>query len=210
MRMIKDRMTRTFYKAKFYSFAALGEAVSFVQVAINSRPLTHDSSDPQETRTITPEMFLFLHSEHHNEGPLDYYAPVVRFEAGDRKTMRTAIWQRARAFNALWETFQENYISELRKWREIKATRTDPKIEVGQVVLYKPQGIFKQRSMMSRLKWKLARVIKLHRGKGDQVRSVDIELHDPAKDKLYTLTSQTIQNLAPLEVDLSYEPQPGK
>jgi Family of unknown function (DUF5641)/Integrase zinc binding domain len=210
MRMIKDRMARTFYKAKFHSFAALCEGVSFVQVAINSRPLTHDSSDPQETRTITPEMFLFLHSEHHNEGPLDYYAPVVRFEAGDRRTMRNAIWQRARAFNSLWENFQENYISELRQWRETKATKVDPKIAVGQVVLYKPQGAFKQRSLMSRLKWKLARVIKLHQGKGDQVRSVDIELHDPEKNQLYTLTSQTIQNLAPLEVDLSYEPQPGK
>jgi hypothetical protein len=207
MRMIKDRMTRTFYKTKFKSFAALAEGVSFVQAAINSRPLTYDSNDPTEQRAITPEMFLFLHSQHHHEGPLDYYAPVTRFEAGERKRMRNAIWQRILAFNHLWETFQDGYIAELRKWRQTKSTPEDPKIKEGQIVLYKPQGAFKQRSTISRLKWKLARVIKVHPGKGGHVRSVDIELHDPEKKQLYTLKSQTIQNLAPLEVDLTYEPK---
>jgi hypothetical protein len=207
MRMIKDRMTRTFFKTRFHSFAALQEAVSFVQAAINSRPLTFDSADSDEPRPITPEMFLFLHSHHHYEGPWDYYTPAVRFEAGDKKTMKAHIWKRVLAFNNLWTSFQENYIAELRKWRETKATRSDPKIREGQVVLYKPQGLFKQKSTLSRLKWKLARVEKLHRGYGQHVRSVDISLYNPEKKTTYILESQTIQNLAPLEVDLAFDPR---
>ena len=207
MRMIKDKMTRTFYKTKFHSFAALQEAVSFVQVAVNSRPLTWDSADNTEPRPITPEMFLFLHSSHHNEGPLDYYAPHVRFEAGNRQQLKAAVWKRIRAFNALWTSFQDNYIAELRKWREQKASRHNPKIKEGQVVLYKPQGIFKQKSTLSKLQWKLARVEKLHMGRGGHVRSVDILLHNPETKENYILQSQTIQNLAPLEVDLSESPE---
>jgi hypothetical protein len=87
--------------------------------------------------------------------------------------------------------------------RESHEIQTDALLEKGQVVLYNLQGVFCELTPQGRLKWRLARVKKLHPSpRGGRVRSVDIELYDPKSKDLYTLTSQTIQNLAPLEIEL--------
>jgi hypothetical protein len=95
------------------------------------------------------------------------------------------------------------YVSELRKRRETHEIATDALLKEGQVVLYKPQGLFRENTPQGRLKWKLARIKKLHPSPRDKrVRSVDLELWNAETQKLYTLPSQTIQNIAPLELDL--------
>jgi hypothetical protein len=95
------------------------------------------------------------------------------------------------------------YISELWKRRESHEIQTDALLKKGHIVLYKPQGVFRELTPQGRLKLHLARVKKLHPSPRDgRVRSVDIELYDPKSEGLYMLTSQTIQNLAPLEIKL--------
>jgi hypothetical protein len=105
--------------------------------------------------------------------------------------------------NQVWGIFHDMYISELRKRRESHEIQTNALLKKGQIVLYKPQGVFRKLTPQGRLKWRLARVKKLHPSPLDgRVRSVDIELYNLKSGCLYTLTSQTIQNLAPLEIKL--------
>jgi hypothetical protein len=203
MHMIKDKMARTFQGTEFETMAAFEEAISFVQLAINSRPLTWNSADRDEPRPITPEMFLFLHSKYHMEGPLDYFCQVPQFEAGSASDLKAIIRRRRQTFKALWTLFQDTYISELRKRRQTKEVANDHLLEVGQVVLYKPTGIFKDHTAISRLKWKLARIEKLHPGRDGRIRSVDLSLFSHKTGQTYILESQTIHHIAPLEAELT-------
>jgi hypothetical protein len=107
-------------------------------------------------------------------------------------------WQRA-----VWDIFHNVYISELRKRRETAEFKNDCLLKEGQVVLYKPQGLFRENTPQGRLKWRLGRIKKMHKSPRDgRIRSVDLELYDRKTGLIYTLPSQTIQNLAPLELEL--------
>jgi hypothetical protein len=64
--------------------------------------------------------------------------------------------------------------------------------------------LFRENTPQGRLKWKLARIEKLHPSPRDgRVRSVDLTLYEKETGQLYTLPSQTIHNIAPLELELN-------
>jgi hypothetical protein len=68
-------------------------------------------------------------------------------------------------------------------------------------VLYKPQGLFRENTPQGRLKWRLGWIKKMPKSRRDgRIRSADLELYDRKTGLIYTLPSQTIQNLAPLEL----------
>ena len=80
----------------------------------------------------------------------------------------------------------------------------DALLDVGQVVIYKPDKMFRDHTLMKKLKWKLARIAKLHRSCQDGgVRSVDLQFYDPKTEKWSTMESPSIKNIARLETELT-------
>ena len=200
--MLKDRMARTFTRNSFKDMANFTEAVAYVQCVINSRPLTWNSDNRENPHPITPAMFL-LASPPEFKTPFEYAPDVARFGPANSSDLKGSIMLKEKYRAQIWSTFRDSYITELRKRREMHATPTDSLLAVNQVVLYKPQGIFRELTPQGKLKWRLARIEKLHHSKRDgRVRSADIRLYDSKHHTTYVLPSQTIQNLAPFEVDL--------
>ena len=108
----------------------------------------------------------------------------------------------------IWTLFHDLYISELRKRRENKEIPTDRLLSAGQVVPYKPHGMFREATPQCKLRWRLARIEKLHVSPRDgRVHSVDLQLFDKKADKTYVLESQSIRNIAPLELQLAESEQ---
>jgi hypothetical protein len=116
--------------------------------------------------------------------------------------MKDAFAARLKAYNALFNMFRDNYVAELRKFRNHEKRTTDHLLYEGQVVLFRVRGLFKKDAAGDRRKWRLARIIKLHPSPRDgHVRSVDIEIHDAKTQRMRTLESQSIANLALLELE---------
>jgi hypothetical protein len=77
----------------------------------------------------------------------------------------------------------------------------------GQIVLFRVRGLFKKDAAGDCCKWRLARIVKLHPTPRDQrVRSVDIEIYNSTTQRMRTLESQSIANLALLELDIPANP----
>jgi hypothetical protein len=203
MTLIKDRMARCISKSRFQSLASFTEGVSFIQKVINMRPISWFSEDKDNPIPLMPSMFL--HAEPPVfENPYEYSVNPTDYQSGSKWKLESSLKKRQRWQNAIWGIFHDLYISELRKRRDTAEFKNDCLLERGQVVLYKPQGLFRENTPQGRLKWKLARIEKLHPSPRDgRVRSVDLTLYEKETGQLYTLPSQTIHNIAPLELELN-------
>ena len=107
---------------------------------------------------------------------------------------------KGQAYNALCDMFHDNYIAELRNFRNSSKPSTDQCLQVGMMVLYRVRGLFKKDKAGDRRKWRLARIVKLHPSPRDaRVRSVDLAVYDHTYDQTKILKSQSIQNIAIFE-----------
>ena len=203
MTLIKDRMARCIQRSYFKTFAAFNEGISFIQKVINMRPLAFTANDEENPIPLTPNLFLHADPPTFSD-PYNYGPQILDFQAGTKERLEASLRMRRKWQRAVWDMFHNLYISELRKRRETAEFKNDCLLKEGQVVLYKPQGLFRENTPQGRLKWRLGRIKKLHKSPRDgRVRSVDLELYDRKAGTLYTLPSQTIQNLAPLELELT-------
>ena len=204
MAIIKEKMARCFHGAnEFSSFPAFTEAVAYLQYVINSRPISWGTEGINEQKPIIPAYF-FQWRPREFDDPYNYGPRDVSFECATGKELEKAVEKRCEWQNRLWALFHDVYTSELRKRHESHEIGTDCLLEEGQVVLYKPQGIYRPGTPLGRRKWRLARIKRLHPSSKDgRVRSVDLTLFDKATGVLYTLASQTIKNVAPLEILLT-------
>jgi hypothetical protein len=122
-------------------------------------------------------------------------------ESASKESLVWKMEERRRWQHLLWNLFRDTYVAELRQRRaEKEIPGVCPLLAEGQVVLYKPPTISKEYSPMARLKWKLARVKKLHPGRDGRVRSVDMEMYK--KGKWVHYGNQSIKHIAPFEVML--------
>ena len=111
--------------------------------------------------------------------PYNYGPREISFEAGTACELNCAIQKRYEWHNRVWSIFHDVYLSELRKRRETHEIGTDCLLSEGQVVLYKPAGIFREATLLGKRKWRLARIKRLHTSpKDSRVHSVDLELFD--------------------------------
>jgi hypothetical protein len=202
MTIIKDRMARCIQRSYFKSFAAFSEGISFIQRIINMRPLAWTSDDVQNPIPLTPNLFLHADPPTFSD-PYNYGPKILDYQAGTKEKLEASLKMQRKWQRAVWDIFHNIHISELRKRRETAEFKNDCLLKEGQVVLYKPQGLFRENTPQGRLKWRLGRIKKMHKSPQDgKIRSVDLELYDKKTGLLYTLPSQTIQNLAPLELEL--------
>ncbi len=108
-------------------------------------------------------------------------------------------------YKTMWVHFHDAYLAELRKMRKSHAKPNDSLLREKQVVLFRPVSTgYAKKAFISPSKWKLARIAKLHPSPYDgHVRAVDLQFYD-VKNKVYSiLENQSIQNIAPFELDLS-------
>jgi hypothetical protein len=133
--------------------------------------------------------------------PMEVTVQESWLESAAKENLVLKIEERRRWQHLLWNLFRDTYIAELRQRRaEKEIPGICPLLAEGQVVLYKPPTISKEYSPMARLKWKMARVKKLHPGRDGRVRSVDLEMFK--QDKWVFYGNQSIKHIAPFEVML--------
>ncbi len=211
MYIIKHKLARCFvsHNSIYADYATFSEAVAYVMSVINARPLTWMSEDPDESRhPICPQIFLNFHSKYNflQENPYSY-GPAVPYIAATTRQLKDAFAARLKAYNALFNMFCDNYVAELRKFYNQDKKPTDHLLHEGQIVIFRVRGLFKKDAAGDCRKWRLARIVKLHPSPRDQgVRSVDIEIYDFTTQRMHTLESQSIANLALLESDIPDNP----
>ena len=128
-----------------------------VEGLLNSRPLTHVSTDPNDLQALTPNHFLI--------GRASPNLPPGIFDDKDLSCRRR--WRHAqRVVDHFWKRWRREYLPELtvrRKW--LRETRN---LEAGDLVLVvedsEPRG-----------HWPLARVMKPFSGSDGRVRSAEIK-----------------------------------
>ena len=209
MALIKDKLARCFHTTKFLSWKTLTAAVAYVERAINSRPISFVSDDRDGEFPFTPNMFLSLNCKEWNENPYLYGPQPIQMLELNKGVLTSHATQRLKLITRLWDSFHESYISTLRQFHK-DYQRPSPinPLKVGDVVLLKPPSPFKDKSILSRLKWRLARIEKLYPSPIDgHVRVVDLRISNQNGTSnsvnpkgITILKGQSINNLAPLEV----------
>jgi hypothetical protein len=133
--------------------------------------------------------------------PMEVTVQERWLESAAKESLVMKIEECRRWQHLLWNLFCDTYIAELWQRRaEKEIPGTCPLLADGQVVLYKPPTISKEYLPIARLKWKMARVKKLHPGRDGRVRSVDLEMFKQGKWVRYG--NQSIKHIAPFEVML--------
>lgn len=209
MAIIKDKMARCFNNNSWHDMPALRAATAYAQRIVNSRPLTWISAAQEDAcHAVTPLMYLTPHSKWNYLCPYDpyQYGPnEPRFLSLTPAAAKQDYVYLKNLYKTMWVHFFDSYVSELRKMRASKAQANDSLLREGQIVLFKPVSIgFGKKAFGSKSKWRLARIHKLHPSKNDgRVRAVDLSFADPKTGMISILESQSIENIAPLELDLT-------
>ena len=136
-----------------------------VEHMINSRPLTHVSSEPTDPEALTPNHFLLGGASRH-------LAPGL---VKDRDMCSRRRWKHAQAVaEHVWKRWTREYVPTLiqrSKWRKEQRN-----LQVGDLVLM-------AESNMSRGSWPLARIRRVFPSADGRVRSAELQT---ASGKLYT------------------------
>ena len=175
-------------KTKYFDFLT---ALSDIQNAINSRPLTYRCSEESDLEIITPKCFL---NPHANEG--------IVIQAEDRDLLdadppaREAILKSLEIRDAVIEKFRRLYYNEYllslnEQCRNLHESDFQNKIKVDDVVLTKVP-------LKTRAHWSLDRVSKILPGDDKKTRFVEI-IKGHGKPQIHA-----ISNLYPLELSLTH------
>jgi hypothetical protein len=135
----------------------LRTALIEVEDSINSRPLTHNSADPNDFTALTPNHFL-----RHDPNP---HVPPGSFSAAERDSRKR--WRQSQVLaNHLWKRWTSEYLPSLtvrRKW-----TKSERNLKISDLVLLiddnKPRG-----------QWSLGRVVSVQPSEDGIVRSLKVK-----------------------------------
>ena len=135
---------------------ALRTSLVETEGTLNSRPITHVSSDEGDVESLTSNHLLLLRANP------SYEAAVVT----DREVNSTKLWRQSQALaNFFWRRFTKEYLTSLTERKKWKENRQN--LKVGDVVLEtepnQPRGI-----------WPLGRVVSTHSGQDGRVRAVTV------------------------------------
>ena len=176
---VKGALKRTLGRS-LLTFEELRTVVSELAAAVNARPLTYVSSDPNEFTPLTSAHFLRGAPRH---TPLTTITPLD--ELG-KKELRSKLLERTTYYRSLEARWKEEYLTQLRT-----ANRTapggGPLIKAGDVCLLKDEG-------RPRGKWSLVRIEDAHPGRDELVRSYTVKFENGY------VSRRAAQLLCPLEV----------
>ena len=133
-----------------------------VELIVNSRPLTHVSTDVRDLEPLTPNHLLL--GAHRN------WAAIINTSVQDVFSRRK--WKQVQGIRAqFWQRWIKEYLPTLtrrsRGWR-----KSNPNFNVGELVLMKDDDYTK------RSKWPLARILRVLPGRDNIVRVVEIKNKD--------------------------------
>ena len=148
-----------------------------VEWAINTRPLTSLPSSPRDPGPLTP--MHFLRQIGNSSIQEDGVPNVPGLQLQELYTSKQA------ALNHFWKIWQTQYIANLPPI--VRNRKRGPQVQVNDLVLIRDDP------PQPRLCWPMGRVINLHYGRDNQVRSVDLQM---AKSVL----TRPVQRLHRLEV----------
>lgn len=141
---------------KHLTFEELSTLFTQVEAILNSRPLTPLSSDPNDLCPLTPAHFLIGR-------PLTSVPSAGLLDERPSSLSRYQYLEKMRQH--FWERWKNEYLSELQqklKWRV-----NQQGLRVGDLVVIKD-------TYTPPLKWRMARVLKLHPGSDGVSRVVDV------------------------------------
>lgn len=145
--------TRVTYE-EFYTILAQVKAI------LNSRPLCALSNDPSDLQSLAPGHFLI-------GAPLTAFPEKDLTQTPDNKL---SFWKLcSKMQQGFWKRWTVDYLHRLQQ--RPKWSRPSPNLEVDQVVLIKGEDT-------PPLKWPLARIVEVIKGKDGKVRVARLKTHD--------------------------------
>ena len=172
---ITKRCLKAVVKDRLLHKDALHMLLSEIESTVNSRPLTSVSDDIDDLEPLTPNHFL-----------IGWSSPNTNFANITEKNVNSCTkWKSLQAVtNMYWKCWTKEYLPLplQNKW-----TKHCENMKIEDIVIIEKDNI-------KRLKWPLARVIKLFYGKDGVVRSVQLKtkdstIHRPVA-KLYVFEEQ--------------------
>jgi hypothetical protein len=210
MRIIKTFIARVFGRFVFQNWQQFSAAVAYLERLINSRPITAFSDQRGETM-ITPNMFINPQQEdtfssrvldEFSSKVLDDYIPRAEVDRSANAAKLVRAYRSLKGFyGRLYTQFQTSYLDGLREFHPTKFFGHDPRsLQVGDIVLLKPDSPFKMGSAMKRVLWRKGKITEVFKTRADgRIRTVSVQV-DTEDGKSKILARVPIQNIAPLEV----------
>ena len=173
-------------------------ALSDIQNAINSRPLTYRCSGESDLEIITPKSFL---NPHASEGIVLQAEDKELLDADPpaREEILKSLEVRDAVLNKFRELYYKEYLLSLNEQcKNLHEINFENKIKVNDVVLTKVP-------LKSRAHWSLGRVSKILTGDDKKTRFVEINKGHGKKPQIHA-----ISNLYPLELSITHCYAPTK
>ena len=168
---------------------SLRTVVTEVEKIMNDRPLTHTSSDINDSEALTPSHLLY--------GRRISSLPYPNFDIDessmptfmDNSTLTKRSERQSEILQHFWRRWRSEYLTSLREFHRTSGNNMQL-IKLGDVVLVHDES--------PRLTWKLAVVTELIRGNDGHVRAARIRMKN-------TETTRSLVKLYPLEVTCNGE-----
>ena len=178
------------------TFEELHTLLDEVEAIMNSRPISYVYDDVGEGQALTPSILLC--GKDLTQLPPNMFS--YKFERKQPQTCRQRLKYVEQMKSYFWTRWTREYLSELTEKHAAghKGVVREPKVD--DIVLVKEGG---DTVKIPRHKWKLGRIILLHAGRDDKVRSVDVLLAQPEDGKPALLRHKSPRHLVPLECDES-------
>ncbi|KAM7419774.1 hypothetical protein PAMA_016727 [Pampus argenteus] len=154
-----------------------------VMAVVNSRPLTTDNlNDSSSPEPLTPNHILTMKSTIISPPPGKFIREDLYLQKRWRRVQLLA--------NNFWSRWKKEYLLNLQNRQ--RWTKDRRNAQINDIVLLKEDGI-------PRNKWKLAKVIQVHPGKDERVRTLKLLLSDPTLDKMGRRTSKPVYLERPIQ-----------
>lgn len=176
VKQMKHHLLRVMGTQK-YSYKSITNLLTSVEACLNSRPLCALSDDPDDIEALSPAHFLIGRK---------LRLPIHEMADKPPSTIRRLFKQRVFQINAFWKQWSNDYLhslTQLPKWREMQKN-----IKVGQLVLIMSDNI-------APTYWAMARVIEVHLGSDEKVRSVTLKTETG-------ILTRSIRKLCVLPIDI--------
>ncbi|XP_066157628.1 uncharacterized protein, partial [Euwallacea fornicatus] len=149
-----------------------------IEACLNSRPLTPTSNDINDYLPLTPAHFLIG----------DSLVSPPQHDVRDSPISQLSRYERVQQLQQqFWSNWVKDYLASLQnrsKWKK----SADKSIEIGSLVLLVEDNL-------PPLRWSLARVVQLHKGKDNVIRVVTVRLPNG------TISKRTVSKICPLPTE---------
>ncbi|KAG0427907.1 hypothetical protein HPB47_025082 [Ixodes persulcatus] len=182
IRSVKDCLKRCLGRNSL-SYEELTTVPLQVEAALNSRPLTYLSSEPDDLQALTPSHFLL--GKRAISLPLEVEPTSLSSTPVDLRR-RAQVWKRT--LEHLWKRWRKEYLLQLRS-AHISTTTSPPRLQIGDVVIVEDGNT-------PPLLWKLGRVTTTFPGRDGVTRACALRLSNGSQlrrpvQRLYLLEAGT-------------------